>query len=72
MAKEINFEDTMKELEEIVQVLEKGELNLDDSIKEFEKGMKLSREASKYLEEAEKKITILVKDKDGELSEEQF
>lgn len=72
MAKEINFEDTMKELEEIVQVLEKGELNLDDSIKEFEKGMKLSKEASKYLEEAEKKITILVKDNNGELEEEEF
>lgn len=72
MAKEINFEDTMKELEEIVQVLEKGELNLDDSIKEFEKGMKLSKEASKYLEEAEKKITILVKDNNGELEEQDF
>lgn len=72
MAKEINFEDTMTELEEIVQVLEKGELNLDDSIKEFEKGMKLSKEASKYLEEAEKKITILVKDNNGELKEEEF
>lgn len=72
MSKGINFEDTMKELEEIVQVLEKGELNLDDSIKEFEKGMKLSKEASKYLEEAEKKITILVKDNNGELSEEEF
>lgn len=72
MAKEINFEDTMKELEEIVQVLEKGALNLDDSIKEFEKGMKLSKEASKYLEEAEKKITILVKDNNGELKEEEF
>ena len=72
MAKEINFEGTMKELEEIVQVLEKGELNLDDSIKEFEKGMKLSKEASKYLEEAEKKITILVKDSERNLSEEEF
>lgn len=72
MTKEINFEGTMKELEEIVQVLEKGELNLDDSIKEFEKGMKLSKEASKYLEEAEKKITILVKDSEGNLSEEEF
>ena len=70
--KEMSFEDTMKELENIVQILEKGELNLDDSIKEFEKGMKLSKEASKYLEEAEKKITLLVKDKDGELNEENF
>lgn len=70
--KELNFEETMKELESIVQVLEKGELNLDDSIKEFEKGMSLSKEASKYLEDAEKKINILVKDKDGNLTEEEF
>ena len=72
MEKELNFEETMKELEEVVQKLENGELNLDDSIKEFEKGMELSKNASKYLEDAEKKITILVKDKDGELTEEEF
>jgi len=72
MEKELNFEETMKELEEVVQKLETGDLNLDDSIKEFEKGMELSKSASKYLEEAEKKITILVKDKDGEITEEEF
>ena len=72
MEKNFNFEETMKELEEVVQKLETGELNLDDSIKEFEKGMELSKNASKYLEEAEKKITILVQDKDGELKEEEF
>ena len=72
MEEKLNFEETMKELEEVVQKLEKGELNLDESIKEFEKGMELSKNASKYLEDAEKKITILVKDKDGELVEEDF
>ena len=72
MEKELNFEETLKELEEIVQKLEKGEFNLDESIKEFEKGMELSKSASKYLEDAEKKITILVKDKIGEITEEEF
>ena len=72
MEKNMNFEATMKELEEIVQKLENGDLNLDESIKEFEKGMELSRNASKYLEDAEKKITILVKEKDGEIKEEEF
>ena len=72
MEKNMNFEATMKELEEIVQKLENGELNLDESIKEFEKGMELSKNASKYLEDAEKKITILVKDKDGNLEEQNF
>lgn len=72
MEDKLNFEETMKQLEEIVQELENGELNLDDSIEKFEKGMKLSKDASKYLEDAEKKITILVKDKEGELKEEEF
>ena len=58
--------------EKIVQELEKGELNLDDSINKFEEGMKLSKSASKYLEEAEKKITVLINSKDGEIAEEEF
>ena len=72
MEKELNFEETMKELEDVVQKLEAGQLNLDDSIKEFEKGMKLSKKASKYLEDAEKKITILVNDGEGNIKEEDF
>lgn len=71
-SKELNFEETMQKLEKIVQELEKGELNLDDSINKFEEGMKLSKNASKYLEEAEKKITVLINSKDGEIVEEEF
>ena len=70
MTKELNFEKTMKELEDVVQKLETGDLNLDDSIKEFEKGMKLSKSASKYLEDAEKKITVLVNDVQDNITEE--
>ena len=70
--KDLNFEETMQELENIVQELEKGNLNLDDSIKKFEKGMDKKKKISNYLEEAEKKITILVKGKDGELEEQEF
>ena len=70
--KELNFEETMQELEKIVQELEKGDLNLDDSINKFEEGMKLSKNVSKYLEEAEKKITVLINSKDGEITEEEF
>jgi len=70
--KELNFEETMENLEKIVQELEKGDLNLDDSIAKFEEGMKLSKNASKYLEEAEKKITILVNDENGEYTESKF
>ena len=72
MSKEINFEETMQELEKIVQELEKGDLNLDDSINKFEEGMKLSKSASDYLEKAEKKITVLINAKDEEIEEEEF
>ena len=68
---ENNFENKMKKLEEIVNELEKGELNLDDSVSKFEEGIKISKECNKILEEAEKKITILV-NKDGGMKEENF
>ena len=71
-SKELNFEETMQELEKIVQELEKGDLNLDDSINKFEEGMKLSKSASDYLEKAEKKITVLINAKDEEIKEEEF
>ena len=67
-----NFEDMMQELEKIAKDLEKGELNLDDSVKKFEEGMELSKECSKILENAEKKISILIKDSDDHLAEENF
>ncbi len=70
--KELNFEQTMENLEKIVQELEKGDLNLDDSIAKFEEGIKLSKSISKYLEDAEKKITILVNDEEGNIKEEEF
>lgn len=72
MSKEMNFEETMQELEKIVQELEKGDLNLDESINKFEEGMKLSKSASDYLEKAEKKITVLINAKDEEIKEEEF
>ena len=55
-----NFEKNMSDLENIVTELEKGDLNLDESISKFEEGIKISKECNKILEEAEKKITILL------------
>lgn len=66
-----SFEEQMEQLEEIVGALEKGDLSLEDSVKKFEEGIKISNECNKTLEEAEKKITILV-NKDGEMKEEDF
>ena len=71
MEKDLNFEQAIEELETIAKELESGELNLDDSIKKFEDGMKLSKKCTEYLEEAEKRINILI-EKDGQLSEENF
>lgn len=62
MEENLNFEIAIKNLEQIVQELEKGDLNLDESVKKFEVGMALSKKCTKILEEAEKKITILIKD----------
>lgn len=70
MSKE-NFEESMKTLEEIVSELENGNLNLDESVKKFEEGMKIAKQCNSILENAEKKITILL-EKDGELKEEDF
>lgn len=70
MSKE-NFEESMTKLEEIVIELENGNLNLDESVSKFEEGMKISKQCNKILEEAEKRITILL-EKDGELKEENF
>ena len=66
-----NFEDNMENLEKIVTELEKGDLNLDESISKFEEGIKISKQCNKILENAEKKITILL-EKDGEVKEENF
>ena len=56
------FEDSLKKLEDIVQKLEEGDLALDESLKLFEEGIKLSRLCTKQLEEAERKVEILLKD----------
>ena len=66
-----NFEKNMSDLENIVTELEKGDLNLDESISKFEEGIKISKQCNKILEDAEKKITILL-EKDGEVKEENF
>ena len=48
------FEDSMKRLEEIVNILEKGEKDLDESLKLFEEGLKLSKALQKDLKVYEK------------------
>ena len=72
MSKELNFEESIKQLEEIALELEKNDLDLDKAVKKFEEGMKLSKKCNDMLENAEKKITILINDGNDNFSEENF
>lgn len=72
MKEEKTFEDSLKELEKVAQELERGDLSLEDALKNFEKGIKLSKECNKKLENAEKKINILIENANNELEEEPF
>ena len=62
MKKKINFEDGLKNLEDIVAKLEKGELTLEESLNEFERGITLYNNLNKLLNEAEGKIKIILKE----------
>ncbi len=72
MAAKTNFEQSMKKLEKIVQELESGDLPLEEAMQKFEEGIKLSRLCSKKLDETEKKITLLLQDQKGNVSEKPF
>lgn len=71
MENEKSFEEMIDELENIVKSLEKDNLNLDESISKFETGMRLAKDCNRKIEEAEKKITILLNEND-DLKEENF
>lgn len=62
MGNERSFEEALKRLEEIVSILENGDLPLDDSLKLFEEGAALSRTCNKKLDEAQQKITQIYMD----------
>ena len=71
MAKK-KFEEALQELETIAQRLEDGNLSLDESLALFEEGIKLSRLCSQRLDEAEKKVEILLKNENGSLARQPF
>ena len=71
MAKK-TFEQSMKQLEQIVVELESGELTLEQAIKKFEEGMELSKFCSQKLEETERKITLLMQNSAGQAVEKPF
>ena len=69
MAKK-TFEMAMKQLEQIVQDLETGDMPLEKAIKKFEEGIKVSKYCSEKLDESEKRITLLMRDSDGKNASE--
>jgi exodeoxyribonuclease VII small subunit len=70
MAKE-KFEEALEKLEEIVRRMEAGEMNLEESLKAFEEGIKLSRFCAKKLDEADRRVDILLR-QEGELVTKPF
>jgi exodeoxyribonuclease VII small subunit len=66
------FKEALEELEQVVEQLETGELSLEDSLAAFEQGVKLVRYCNQKLTEVEKKIELLVKDKEGNLKLKPF
>jgi len=63
--KEKKFEEALERLEEIVKKMEEGDMTLEESLEAFEEGVRLSRFCSKKLDEAERKVEILLKDDEG-------
>lgn len=63
--KKMTFENSLQELERIVRRLEEGDSSLEDSLKLFEDGVRLSRECQERLNQAERRIEVLLKDETG-------
>ena len=65
------FEDSLAELEQLVEQMEQGDISLEESLKSFERGVKLTRTCQKALLEAEQKVQILL-EKNGQPTLEPF
>jgi len=68
--KKMTFEDALNRLEQVVSKLEQGETPLDESMALFEEGTGLVRTCSAALEQAQQRVTILMKNADGSVSEQ--
>ena len=66
------FEQSITELEEIASKLENGNVSLDESLELFERGIKLSQSCRHMLDAAEKKVSVLMTNEDGEIVKEDF
>lgn len=66
------FETSLKRLEEVVKRLESGDLSMEESLKAFEEGVKHANICAAKLNEAEKKVEVLLRQKDGSFVKEPF
>jgi exodeoxyribonuclease VII small subunit len=66
------FEESLKQLEKIVDQLERADLSLEESIRLFEEGVRLSTACKQELDAAEGKVQILMKERDGSMRAEPF
>jgi exodeoxyribonuclease VII small subunit len=71
MDKEMKFEEALSRLGEVVRILENGEASLDESITLFEEGIKLSKQCTALLENAEQKVRFLQQENIGEIQNEE-
>ena len=67
-----NFEQSLKQLETIVAQMERGDISLEESVKLFEEGTKLAEQCKQQLAEAEGKVEILIKQRNGAMKREPF
>ncbi len=66
------FEEALERLESIIHLMEEGNLPLEEALDSFENGMKLVRFLQLKLDEAQKRVEILLKDEQGNLKAEPF
>ena len=63
---DVKYEEALKKLEKLVTELDRSELDLETRLKKFEEGTKLARVLLKKLDQAKKKVEMLVKTQGGE------
>lgn len=70
--KSMKFEEAMDRLEKVIGVLQEGNISLDESLSYFEEGIALVKLCQKKLQDTESRITMLVKDANGDVEEFPF
>ncbi len=72
MSKSMKFETAIGRLTDIVREMEKGDTSLDEALTLFEEGVAMTKRCNTLLDEAEQKVTLLLKDYSGQVAEQAF